>query len=191
MQALGNGLVGKVSAAAFRLDANICFRHIAAPGSKKQSASTPTCNVRARLASIGAQPCAICKHGRKRARLPSLRRPASSICAALRTRESPFQLGAHRNRSASRRVRRGGVRPRSRPGVLSAGARIAFEGGHGGMLVRIIPAIVPKGRLAIRQAMVRRNCRVVMRHGAPVGAGGMAGWCCGPEPRRRDGRDRH
>src|SRR5271157_2037842 len=43
-QSVGSGILLSMS--------DICFRHTAAPGSKKQSASTPTCNVRARLASI-------------------------------------------------------------------------------------------------------------------------------------------
>jgi hypothetical protein len=35
-----------------------------------------------------------------------------------------------------------------------------------------MPAIVPKGRLAMCQAMVRRNWRVVIRQGASPGPGG-------------------
>jgi len=38
-----------------------------------------------------------------------------------------------------------------------------------------MPAIVPNGRLAMCQAMVRRNWRVVIRQGLPSGPGGMIG----------------
>jgi hypothetical protein len=38
-----------------------------------------------------------------------------------------------------------------------------------------MPAMVPNGRLAMCHAMVRRNCRVVMRHGLPPGPDGMTG----------------
>src|SRR5208283_3241269 len=53
MQAFGQRIGWQSAGSGVLLStSDICFRHIAAPGSKKQSASTPTCNVRARLASI-------------------------------------------------------------------------------------------------------------------------------------------
>ena len=91
-----------------------CFKHTAVPGSKKQSASTPTCKVRATLASIvrsRARPAIMAGNG------VSSAAAASSVFDMRAAAELKvlFQLGAHRNRSASRRVGRGGVRPRFGP----------------------------------------------------------------------------
>ena len=189
---LGNGLVGKALAAAFccrRRD--ICFRHTAAPGRRSSRQATPTCNVRARLASMVRKPCSDVQTSPESGpKFRPLWHPSSSICAARRDQRDLFQLGAHRNRSANRRAGRDGVRFRPPAEAGSARTSIAFECSDGGMLVldhagdraeRTVGDVPSDGAAEL-------SCRDAPRRASRIG--GMAG-CRRSRTARRDGRDRH
>ena len=133
----------------------------------------PTCSVRAVLASMA----------RRRARSaimagngPARRRRLSSSdagCGRSARRRRPV---ARRNRRARRRAGRDRARARPRRGSpIGSSPRSPRRRRPWRACTGSCRRSVPNGRLAMCQATVRRNCRVVMRHGLPSGPGGMIG----------------